>query len=243
MASVFGWINGLAIAEDKYALAHFVHHQRSDKVGDPYGPHLGRLGSYFATLFFSKQLNREMSHAQYERLTRMVRHIGYPVVSYETFQRFGSTEHPLHQGTRLLFAQVFWSGLAWVVAGRSGVLGWFAAIAVSSLVLRDFNYSGHGGARQRPKLPGWEFDDRTLALNHRFYGLLGSEWHNNHHTYPRSANLHLVRGQMDRVFLVIRLLHWVGIVSSYRDDMPRARKRLTALRDAHHVRGATDSPT
>src|SRR6185503_8967874 len=80
MARGFCWINGLGIAEDKYALAHFVHHQRSDKVGDPYGPHLGRLGSYFATLFFSKQLNRDMSRAQYERLMKMVRHIGYPLV-------------------------------------------------------------------------------------------------------------------------------------------------------------------
>jgi stearoyl-CoA desaturase (delta-9 desaturase) len=223
---VLCWFNGLAVAEDKYAIAHFVHHLRSDKVGDPYGPHLGRLGSYLATSFFSKRLNRQLTPRQYERMTGLVRHVGYPIASYETFLRFGSTEHPLHLGARLLFGQLFWSGFAWVVAGWAGVLGWFAAIAVATVVLRDFNYSGHGGARQRPKIGGWEFDDRTRALNQWFYGLLGAEWHNNHHMYPRSANLHLVRGQIDRAFLVIRSLHWLGVISSYRDDMPRARKCL-----------------
>jgi stearoyl-CoA desaturase (delta-9 desaturase) len=226
MARVLGWLNGLAIAEDRYAVPHFVHHLRTDRVGDPYGPHLGRLGSWFATFLFSKRLNRQITPEQYERLVKLVRHIGHPIAPYDTFRRYGSTEHPVRLVARLGFAQVLFSGLAWAFAGESGVLAWFGAVALSSLVLRDFNYTGHGGARQRAKRPGWEVDDATSALNQRFYGWLGSEWHNTHHRWPRSANTHLAPGQVDRAFLILRLWHALGIVSAYRDDMPRARELL-----------------
>ena len=38
------WTNPFFYREESYAIAHRIHHQCTDKVGDPYGPHLGWLG-------------------------------------------------------------------------------------------------------------------------------------------------------------------------------------------------------
>lgn len=103
--------------------------------------------------------------------------------------------------------------------------------------MRDFNYFGHGGGHQRPKRPGWEFYDRTLALNQTFYGIVASEWHNNHHMFPRSANTGLTPSQIDVSFLVIRLMRKLGIVSSYVDAVPRFRRQLAEGREAAVVEG------
>ena len=229
LARAFLWLNGMAIREDTYAIPHRVHHQRTDRVGDPYGPHLGRIGSYLAIESVTK-LNTDMSPEQYEHLTKTVSHIGFPLSTYEQFRRTGTVEHAGHLAVRTVFAQALWSGLAYAVGGVPCVLAWYAAVFFVTFLVRDFNYLGHGGRRQRAKRPGWEFDDRTLALNQVFYGVFASEWHNNHHKFPRSANLQLVPVQVDSCFLFIRLLHAVGIVSSYVDAVPRFRQQLAAGR-------------
>ncbi len=224
MARVFLWLNGLNIREDTYAIPHRVHHQRSDRVGDPYGPHLGRLGSYLAIESVTK-LNTSMTPVQYEHVVRTVSHIGFPVSTYAQFQRTGTVEHAGHLAVRMAVAQALWGGLAWAVGGLECVLAWYGAVFFVTFLVRDFNYMGHGGRRPRAKVEGWEFDDRTLALNQVFYGLLASEWHNNHHKFPRSANLRLVPAQVDSAFLFIRLLHALGVVSSYVDAVPRFRQQ------------------
>ena len=225
LARVFLWLNGLTIREDTYCVPHRVHHQRGDRVGDPHGPHMGRLGSYLAIESMMK-INTKMTAQQYKHIESSVQHIGFPVSTYEQFQKTGTIEHAGHMALRTLFAQVFWAGLAWLIGGVSFVLAWYAAVAVVILTIRDFNYFGHGGSRQRPKRAGWEFDNRTLALNQIFYGIVASEWHNNHHMYPRSANTGLTPGQIDVSFLVIRLMRTLGIVTSYVDATPRFRERL-----------------
>jgi stearoyl-CoA desaturase (delta-9 desaturase) len=227
LARVFLWLNGMAIREDTYAIPHRVHHQRSDRVGDPYGPHLGRFGSYLAIESVTK-FNTDMTPEQYEHLTKTVSHIGFPVSTYEQFRRTGTVEHAGHLAVRTAVSQVLWSGLAYAVGGVPCVLAWYGAVAFVTFLIRDFNYLGHGGRRPRAKIEGWEFDERTLALNQIFYGVFASEWHNNHHKFPRSANLRLVPAQMDTAFLIIRLLHAVGVVSSYVDAVPRFREQLAA---------------
>lgn len=227
LARVFLWLNGMAIREDTYAIPHRVHHQRSDRVGDPYGPHLGRLGSYLAIESVTK-LNTGMTPVQYGHLVKTVSHIGFPISTYEQFQRTGTVERAGHMAVRMTFAQVAWAGLAYAVGGVPCVAAWYGAVFFVTFLVRDFNYVGHGGSRPRAKIPGWEFDDRTLALNQFFFGLLASEWHNNHHKFPRSANLRLVPAQLDSAFLFIRLLRAVGVVTSYVDAAPRFRLQLAA---------------
>lgn len=236
MARVFLWLNGLTIREDTYCVPHRVHHQRGDRVGDPHGPHMGRLGSYLAIESMMK-INTRMTPQQYKLIVWSVRHIGFPVSSYEQFQKTGTIEHAGYMALRTIFAQAFWIGVAWLIGGLSFVLAWYAAVFLVILTVRDFNYFGHGGGHQRPKRPGWEFYDRTLALNQTFYGIVASEWHNNHHMFPRSANTGLTPSQIDVSFLVIRLMRKLGIVSSYVDAVPRFRQQLAEGREAAVVEG------
>ncbi len=87
--------------------------------------------------------------------------------------------------------------------------------------MRSFNYWGHG---RRAKIAGFEFPGtRNLALNQRLFGYLASEWHNNHHRFPRSACYSFFPGQPDLAFAIIRGLARCGIVSHYRDDRESAR--------------------
>ncbi|MFE8603036.1 fatty acid desaturase family protein [Archangium violaceum] len=236
LARAFLWLNGMGIREDTYAIPHRVHHQRSDRVGDPYGPHLGRLASYLAIESVTK-FNTDMTPEQYEHVAKTVSHIGFPISTYEQFRRTGTVEHAGHLAVRTLFAQAFWSGVAYAVGGVPCVLAWYAAVFFVTFLIRDFNYLGHGGRRPRAKLQGWEFDERTLALNQVFFGVFASEWHNNHHKFPRSANLQLVPAQVDMSFLFIRLLRASGVVTSYVDAVPRFRQQLTAGKVVRPIAG------
>jgi stearoyl-CoA desaturase (delta-9 desaturase) len=89
--------------------------------------------------------------------------------------------------------------------------------------------AGHGGNRRRVKKTRWEFDDKSYALNQYFYGYLASEWHDNHHKYPFSANNGFLPRQFDLAFQIIKLMHKVGIVESYVDAKPAFAKECLGL--------------
>ena len=44
---LFLWTNPVCFREESYVIPHRIHHSKSDELGDPYGPHLGWLGSYW----------------------------------------------------------------------------------------------------------------------------------------------------------------------------------------------------
>src|SRR5438552_13205 len=82
LARLFLWTNPVCFREESYVIPHRIHHSKPDEAGDPYGPHLGWLGSYLATESQQK-LNRELSPQEYERLAKSLEHIGFPKNSYE----------------------------------------------------------------------------------------------------------------------------------------------------------------
>ncbi|MDB6018634.1 MAG: Fatty acid desaturase [Pedosphaera sp.] len=73
---LFLWSNPVCFREESYVIPHRLHHSHSDEVGDPYGPHLGWLGSYLATESQQK-LNRNLSRTDYDRLAKSLEHIGF----------------------------------------------------------------------------------------------------------------------------------------------------------------------
>lgn len=184
-------------------IPHRIHHSKSDKAGDPYGPHLGRLGSYLATESQQK-INRDLSPKDYERLSRGLEHIGFVRNSYHKFRRTGSVENVWHFGARAVFATTLWTSIAYASARWGGVLMWASGVFLYSFMVRDFNYRGHGGqflsARQ------------GTPINHIYYGILAGEWHQNHHAHPRLARSGLVRWQVDLPYVIIRVLSLLGAV-------------------------------
>jgi fatty-acid desaturase len=221
-ARLFLWFNPLYTMEEHYAIAHRQHHAHAERVGDPYGPHIGWLGSYFAIDSIQK-LNVDISESRYEALKKSVAHIGFKMNGYAQFRRTGTVENLPHYFARVLFAQVFWSSLIYYFGGAPYVVTWYAATFMLWFLLRDFGWRGHRG---RHKAAGWEFDARSSATNQRFYGYLASEWHDNHHLFPGSANLAFLPSQFDISFQIVRLLKALGMVSVYFDAKPSFLRRF-----------------
>jgi stearoyl-CoA desaturase (delta-9 desaturase) len=63
----------------------------------------------------------------------------------------------------------------------------------------------------------------SYARNQGFYGFLAGEWHGNHHLHPRSARAGHGPWQPDLAFAIIRLMRRLGIVASYREEVPGAQ--------------------
>lgn len=226
-ALLFLWTNPLVFREESYAIPHRVHHQLTEKAGDPYGPHLGWLGSYLAAES-NQKLNTDITEEEYESLKRSIRHIGFKANTYAQFRRTGSVENVIHYWVRVLFAQFFWITIFLYLGLGDYILAWYAGIFAAMFLIRDFNWHGHGGLFRRKKRPGWEFDTNSNALNQYFYGYLASEWHDNHHKYPTSANNGFLPGQIDSAFELIKALWKIGMIATYVDALSTFEKETAS---------------
>lgn len=222
---LFLWTNPLSFIfrEEIYAIPHRIHHEQTERPGDPYGPHLGWLGSFLAAEL-TQRLNTNITERDYELLTSSINHIGLRVNGYQQFLGTGSIENVTHYLFRAVFATLLWTSAVFALGGMTYVLAWCSSLFIIASLIRDFNWRGHGGNSRHTKKPGWEFDDRSYALNQRFYGYIASEWHDNHHKYPTSANNGFLPGQIDIAFHVIKTLRRIGIVQSYIDSLPRFKE-------------------
>ena len=200
----FLWTNPVCFREESYVIPHRIHHSKSDQPGDPYGPHLGWLGSYLATESQQK-MNRDLSKTDYDRLAKSLEHIGFVQNSYAAFRRTGSVENVWHYGLRVLVANQFWCALGYLVAGTAGAMAWLAGVFFYTFLVRDFNYRGHGGFIFKAH--------KGIPTNQIFYGLIAGEWHDTHHDHPRSARAGLRWWQLDVPYLIIKLLNLCGAVT------------------------------
>jgi stearoyl-CoA desaturase (delta-9 desaturase) len=205
-ARIFLWTNPLPFREESYVIPHRIHHSISDEPGDPHGPHLGWLGSYLANETFQKT-NRDITRDEYRRLAKSLAHCGFVANSYEQFRRTGSVEHVWHYAARVLVANMFWFTLAYLAAGSFGVYAWISSVFLSWLVIRDFNFRGHSSFLGT--------NGHGVPVNQVFYGIMGGEWHENHHQYPHLALSGLSWWQVDIPYGIIRLMKLFGIVTSY----------------------------
>ena len=222
---LFLWTNPLSIIfrEEIYSIPHRIHHEQTERPADPYGPHLGWLASFLAAEL-TQRLNTNITEHDYELLKSSIHPIGLRVNNHQQFMKTGSIENVTHYLFRVVFSQLFWVVLVYAIGGFTFVLAWYSSFFVTTSLIRDFNWRGHGGNSRHTKKHGWEFDERSYALNQRFYGYIASEWHDNHHKYPTSANNGFLPGQIDIAFNVIQYLHTFGIVQSYIDSFPRFKE-------------------
>lgn len=239
-ARAFLWTNPIGLREEMYAIPHRVHHERSDRAGDPYGPHLGWLGSYLATESQQK-VNTAIDSRRFEVLARSLKHIGFPINSYDDFQRTGSVEQVWHYIARTIFAQCLWMAVCYRLGGWHYVRVWYAALFVVTFFMREFPWRGHGGNFRTAKIAGWEFDDRSRSLNTSVFGYLAGEWHDNHHLLPASANTAFLPGQMDVPFQIVRLGRRLGIVRSFFDASETFAQRIASSAASPLERATSDA--
>lgn len=215
---LFLWTNPLAFIfrEEIYIFPHRIHHERTERPGDPYGPHYGWFASLLAPEL-TQRFNPDITRELYESLVRSIRHVNLPAHPYTRFRQTGCFESFTHYGTRIVFSQVFWIGMIGFWGGLAYIAAYYSAIFISTVLIRDFNWRGHGGNFRRIKRAGWEFGTNSFALNQYFYGYIASEWHDNHHKYPFSANNGFLARQIDLAFLIVKWMYHLGIVQVYFD--------------------------
>jgi stearoyl-CoA desaturase (delta-9 desaturase) len=180
-----------------WVATHRVHHQFSDRDGDPHTPREGGWWAHLGWLVWGNAL-----HAQTSALARYV-----PDLSRDRFYLWLSKFHwiPLVVSGALLF------GLGWLSGGwRSavGMLLWggFLRVTLGLHTTWLVNSATHLWGSRR-------FETRDDSRNNWWVALVtgGEGWHNNHHAHPVSARHGLAWYEIDPNFYGIWLLAKLGL--------------------------------
>jgi fatty-acid desaturase len=177
-----------------WVATHRVHHQFSDKEGDPHTPRDGKWWSHIVWM-----LTGEASNSNPEDCARYA-----PDLCRDRFHVLLSKYHyvPLALSGVLLLALGGLPFLLWGMFMRV-TLGYHATWMVNSL-------THFQGSRR--------FATRDDSRNHGLVALLtfGEGWHNNHHAHPTSARHGLAWWELDITWISIWALRKLGIARAVR---------------------------
>jgi stearoyl-CoA desaturase (delta-9 desaturase) len=186
-----------------WVATHRVHHQYSDRSGDPHSPHVAASGPLGALSGFW--------HA----------YCGW--LHSDGYAYRGAAVRDLARRPDLVFIDRCW--FAWCMAGVAlpGLIG-FIVGGTAYDVLIGFLFGGllrHFVILQIPFVVNavchlWgsrPYDIPGESRNNFLLGViaLGDGWHNNHHAFPRSARHGFYWWQPDLTWSAIRLMEMVGL--------------------------------
>ena len=175
-----------------WVATHRVHHQFSDKPGDPHSP---RDGAWWAHMLWI--LLGESKHNNTEMMSRYT-----PDLAKDPFYRWLNTWHflPLTVLGLGLLAVGGWPMVLWGVCFRV-VFGLHATWFVNSAT--------HMWGSRR-------FDTRDDSTNSWWVALItfGEGWHNNHHAHPVSSRHGLAWYELDLTWWQIRALQAFGLATN-----------------------------
>ena len=218
------WLNSMAIKEEIYVIPHAIHHRLSDSVYDPYGPHLGAIGSFLSPES-QNYFNREMDEKSFNTCLKLMNHLPGRYANYEEFKTNGYFEPTLDYLFRVLFMLSFWYFLFAVLLQSNFLfVSFFAASFLMIVIVRDFNFRGHHDEEHHKSPP--IIDKNSNAINQNFYGILASEWHENHHRFSSSARCGFEKWQLDISFLITKLFYKICVIESYHDSSDSYQKEV-----------------
>jgi stearoyl-CoA desaturase (delta-9 desaturase) len=116
-----------------------------------------------------------------------------------------------------------------LMGGHGLACALFSAALFWFVLVRAFNYTGHGGGKVK-HVDGIDFDRSNLSINQTRPGLFSGEWHNNHHLYPDSARAGFLKYQLDLPWIYIYSLYKIGAVSFYHDSKKHFLERFGLLK-------------
>ncbi|MDZ4797971.1 MAG: fatty acid desaturase [Bryobacteraceae bacterium] len=190
---------------------HRVHHQHSDKEGDPHSPRHGAWWAHLMWMVFGKGYHNE---------TKLMGKYA-PDLYRDKFHRSINSWHwvPLTVLGFILMGIGAWTGGAY---GAASMVLWgiFLRVTLGHHFTWAVNSITHmHGARR--------FDTRDDSTNNWYVALLtfGEGWHNNHHAHPTSARHGLAWYELDITWLEIWALGKLGIAQNIkvaRTDQPIA---------------------
>ncbi len=202
--------------EEMYVLSHHVHHAKSDLPGDPYN---ARGGFWYCMLaeINHQRVSKKLSETDYKKVVQLMRHTGTPVNTYRQYGKWGSVTSPYYNILLWIINWSSWYIIFYFIGGNGLVSAMFSAALFWFIMVRAFNYTGHGKGIHKHK-DGIDFDRSNLSVNQVRPGILAGEWHNNHHLYPASARTGFLPYQVDLPWVFIFCMYKLGIVSKYHDS-------------------------
>lgn len=216
--------------EEVYVISHHVHHSKSDEPGDPYNPKGGFMYCMLSDVNH-QSINRNLSEADYGRVAHFMKHSGVSINSYNQYKKWGSIASPFYTIALWLLNWAFWYTALYFIGGHALACTIFSAAMFWFVLVRAFNYTGHGGGEEK-HVNGIDFDRSNLSINQMRPGLFAGEWHNNHHLYPGSARAGFLPHQLDLAWIYIYVLYKLGAVSAYRDSKKEFLKKYVQKKAA-----------
>ena len=190
---------------------HRIHHQHSDRDGDPHTPRDGKWWSHMLWTIFGEEL-----HGDVEVLGKYA-----PDLMKDPFYRMLSKYHwvPL---VVLGLALLAIGGLPWLLWGV------FLRVVFGLHCTWMINSVTHIWGNRR-------FQTRDDSKNSLWVALFtfGEGWHNNHHAYPTSARHGMTWSEVDLSWMQIKLMSWLGLAWDVKVPTPAqiANKAITAEQD------------
>lgn len=172
-----------------WVTTHRLHHAFTETDKDPHSPTKGLYWAHIGWIFQgTAQLQSEATMTRYS-----------PDLMKDGVHRFFNKYYwvvPVIAGG-ILFAIGGWSMVLWGIFLRT-VFGWHSTWLVNSAT--------HTWGTRR-------FESRDTSTNNGWIAAItfGEGWHNNHHTYPRSARHGLTWKEIDVNWIQIWLLEKVGL--------------------------------
>lgn len=187
-----------------WVAGHRVHHAYSDRELDPHDSTKGFWWAHIGWIFYrDPELGRFEGYKNYAKDL-----VADPFILF-----LNSWYIPLQVALGgLLLWLGGWSFVVWGIFVRL-VFGWHCTWLVNSAT-HMFGYQS--------------YESHDNSRNCWWVALLsfGEGWHNNHHTFPRSARHGLQWWEFDSSFLVLRLLEFLGLARDLRvqEHVRHARK-------------------
>ena len=117
------------VPEEAYVLSHHVHHAFTEKPGDPYNAHCGRLYCLLAGELH-QGIALDLSREDYGRAVSMLKHTGLVPNTYEQYQKWGSVTHPARLYVHYALNWAFWYGAFHLMGGHALACAIFGMSAV-----------------------------------------------------------------------------------------------------------------
>jgi fatty-acid desaturase len=170
---------------------HRVHHQFSDKHGDPHTPNDGAWWAHIGWVLFG-----EATHNNVEKMSKYA-----PDLAKDPVHVWLTKWHWVPLATL--------GGILWIFGGWEMVLwGIFLRTTLGLHSTWLVNSATHMFGDRR-----WE--TRDMSRNSWWVALLtfGEGWHNNHHAHPASARHGLTWLEVDVTWMSIKLLEKLGLAT------------------------------
>jgi len=204
------------IPEEIYVISHHVHHAKSDQPGDPYNAKAGFLYCFLADVNH-QLIARNLSEQEYNRVAKLLSHVGKNFNSYSQYLKWGSLAKPLRTISGILFSFIFWYAIFFLIGGHPLALALMSGACFWALGVRTFNYNGHGKGKDMRK-KNFDYNMNDYSVNKFWPGIVAGEWHNNHHLYPSSAQAGFLKYQIDFAWYYIYVLHKLGAIRKYHNS-------------------------